>query len=58
MDEYFVILTNQSGGITPLVNDDGELATFSSAAAAEDAAQCNLLGWSFGFEVFKRGEGV
>lgn len=56
-NEYFVMLTTQPGGITPLTDEDGELATFASAAAAEEAAQGSPLGRWFGFEVFKRGHG-
>lgn len=57
-DECFVILTTQPGGITPLTDEDGELATFATAAAAEEAAQGSVLGFHFGFEVFRRGDGV
>ena len=53
-NEYFVMLTTQPGGMTPMVNDDDELATFTSAKAA---AQESVLGHHFGFEVFRRGEG-
>ncbi len=56
-DEFFVMLTTQPGGITPLTDEDGELVIFASAAAAEEAAQGSVLGHHFGFEVFKRGHG-
>lgn len=55
--EYFVMLTTQPGGMSPLVDEDGQLATFSSVEAANAAGEGSQLGDWFGFEVFKRGHG-
>ena len=58
MDEFFVMLTCQSGMMTPLLNETGELAVYPSFMGAADDANRNPLGRYFGYEVFKRGEGV
>ena len=56
-NDYFVMLTTQPGGVTPLVDEGGQLATFPSVESANAAGKDNLLGDWFGFEVFKRGHG-
>ena len=58
MEDYFVMLHTQTGGIAPLVEDDGEeICTFESPQEAVEAAEKNILGANFGFEVFCRGDG-
>ena len=54
---YFVMLETQSGGITPLVRDDDELALFDRIDEAINAGSQNPLGQVFGYEVFERGCG-
>jgi len=54
---YFVMLHCQNGGITPMMQDEDEIATYDSLEEACFAAEDNLLGFTFGFEVFKRGMG-
>lgn len=48
----FVILRTQKGGIAPLMNESGSLATFEEQGAAQEAGSENPLGEAFGFEVF------
>lgn len=55
--DFFVMLNTQRGGITPLVEENGELAVFPDEDAARDAANRNTLGGHFGFEIFQRGFG-
>jgi|TARA_X000001388_G_scaffold3203_2_gene2301 hypothetical protein len=55
--DFFVILNTQLGGITPLVDSDGELATFASLENARHGADNSVLGEAFGYEVFERGMG-
>ncbi len=57
--DFFVMLTTQSGGYTPLMDKEGkDIAKFTSKDAAGDAARSCILGDAFGFEVFERGCGV
>ncbi|TGZ35334.1 hypothetical protein EQ875_01615 [Photobacterium damselae subsp. damselae] len=62
--DYFVMLTTQNGGYTPLMLCTGielgetELAKFTSKNDAETAANNSILGAEFGFEVFEIGYGV
>ena len=57
--DFFVMLTTQSGGYTPLVSDVDldSLAKFETEAAASAAAQNSVLGSEFGYEVFQIGCG-
>lgn len=55
--DFFVMLTTQSGGCTPLMTCDDEFATFETEDAARKAAESSLLGDAFGYEVFERGCG-
>lgn len=58
MENYFVMLNTQTGGIAPLVEDDSEeICTFETAQEAIEVAEKNILGANFGFEVFCRGDG-
>ncbi len=57
LKDFFVMLNTQNSGITPLMNDDDEIATFETASEAKKSGDENLLGKHFGFEVFCRGEG-
>lgn len=56
-DDYFVMLHTQNGGITPMVSDNEEIATFKTFDEAAAVASENPLGEHFGFEVFCRGMG-
>lgn len=55
--DYFVMLTTQSGGYTPLLDDKDELGKFETEDAAIAGALSTILGELFGFEVFERGRG-
>lgn len=55
--DYFVMLTCQNGNITPMVENEYELATFQTAEEAASVAKQNILGKNFGYEVFCRGCG-
>ena len=61
--DFFVMLTTQNGGYTPLmmctnitINED-ELAKFETEDDARKAASRSVLGEMFGFEVFEIGCG-
>ena len=56
--DYFVMLNTQPGGITPMTDENGELAMFELLSSASEAAINNPLGAHFGYEVFERGCGV
>ena len=55
--DFFVMLYTQDGGYTPLMQDDDNIAKFSSLFDASQAASTNTLGCKFGFEVFEIGCG-
>ena len=57
---YFVILNCQNGMVTPMVQGDlqEELAMFEHEYEAIAAAENNMLGANFGFEVFELGGGT
>ena len=56
--DFFVMLNLQNGGITPMVeDDDSNLATYETYEEAVQVASRNILGNTFGFEVFERGRG-
>ncbi|MDK9789839.1 hypothetical protein [Vibrio sp. D431a] len=61
--DFFVMLTTQNGGCTPLMNKEDStmaepnLATFTSESEAKSAAETSVLGQMFGYEVFERGCG-
>lgn len=59
MDDYgyFVVLQTQGGGITPMTDEDGEMAFFHTRALARCAAKTNLLAEHFGYQIFANGEG-
>jgi hypothetical protein len=53
---FFVMLNTQRGVITPLIDDETEeVAIFANDTAARKAADDNVLGYAFGFEVFEAG---
>jgi hypothetical protein len=54
--DFFVMLTTQGGGYTPLMDDDS-IAQFNSEDDARACAAENMLGAHFGFEIFERGAG-
>ncbi len=60
-EPFFVMLHNQkSTKLIPLmggVNGD-ELAMYRTFLQAEDAAESNLIGAAFGYEIFEAGCGV
>lgn len=61
--DFFVMLTTQNGGVTPLMTCtdvgtyEAELATFETEEEARKGAEGSVLGETFGFEVFERGCG-
>lgn len=55
--DFFVILCTQGGGYTPLMGDEN-IAQFETADEAKACARDNMLGYSFGFEVYERGRGI
>jgi len=57
MNDFFVILTTQSGDYTAMVDDEGDLATFYTKEEARYSALNNVLGENFGYEIFERGYG-
>ena len=60
---FFVMLTTQSGGYTPLefctsiADDTSELAKFKTKELAKEGALDSVLGEMFGYEVFQLGCG-
>ncbi|NUZ10063.1 hypothetical protein HUZ36_04650 [Pseudoalteromonas sp. McH1-7] len=61
--DFFVMLTTQTGGYTPLMlctdieYNREELAKFKTKEAAKSAAESSVLGENFGYEVFEIGYG-
>ncbi|MCG7552095.1 hypothetical protein [Pseudoalteromonas sp. Of11M-6] len=61
--DFFVMLTTQNGGYTPLMlctnieTSSEELAKFETKEAAAKAAESSVLGDNFGYEVFEIGYG-
>ena len=61
--DFFVMLTTQSGGYTPLetctsiANDTSEFARFETRELAIEGATGSVLGSEFGYEVFQIGCG-
>ena len=61
--DFFVMLTTQNGGYTPLMlcsdieNNTEELAKFETKEAATKGAENSVLGENFGYEVFEIGCG-
>lgn len=61
--DFFVMLTTQNGGYTPLMfctdiaTNEAELAKFATEQEARKAAKDSVLGEAFGFEVFEIGCG-
>ena len=55
---FFVMLTTQGGGYTPLMTEDDELAKFKTKSDAVDSARENILGHNFGYEIFMIGDGI
>lgn len=57
--DFFVMLTTQNGGYTPLMSSKtDDIAKFETAEIAKANAEDNVLGSNFGYEVFQRGDGV
>lgn len=57
-DTYFVILYCQNGRAAALMDETGDdLALFGSRCEASAAANNNLLGANFGFEIHEVGAG-
>ena len=54
---YFVILNSPEGAFVPLLNSSSNLAMFESEIAASVAGNRNVLGCSFGYEIFEIGGG-
>ena len=61
--DFFVMLTTQKGGYTPLelctsiANNTSELAKFETEELAKEGALGSVLGENFGYEVFEIGRG-
>jgi hypothetical protein len=61
--DFFVMLTTQKGGYTPLelctsiADDTSELAKFETKEDARSGALESVLGEQFGYEVFEIGTG-
>jgi len=56
--DFFVVLYTQNGGYTPLVSGEyGDIAKYQTEDEARTAAQNNMLGETFGFEIFEIGMG-
>jgi len=61
--DFFVMLTTQEGGYTPLelctsiAYDTSELAKFKTKELAKQGAIDSVLGENFGYEVFEIGRG-
>jgi len=56
---FFVMLTTQSGGYTPLMSSKTDnIAQFETEEEARASAEDNVLGENFGYEIFERGCGV
>lgn len=62
--DFFVMLYTQDGGFTPLISAesaepgvDEKMAKFESEEEACAGARSSSLGLTFGFEVFRIGEG-
>lgn len=50
---FFVMLRNQHDQALPLVDDDGLPMLYEDEDEATEAAEENLLGWTYGFEVYE-----
>lgn len=57
MKTYFAMLMCQNGGITPMMENDHDLATYDTAEECAEIASQNILGQNFGYEVFASGCG-
>ena len=61
--DFFVMLTTQKGGYTPLMNcisiadDTSEFAKFETKDDAREGALGSVLGEQFGYEIFEVGMG-
>lgn len=61
--DFFVMLTTQKGGFTPLMlcadiaTCESELAKFETKEKARDGALGSVLGEQFGYEIFEIGTG-
>ncbi len=61
--DFFVMLTTQKGGYTPLMmcsdiaTNESEMAKFKTEEEAKKAASSSVLGENFGYEVFEIGYG-
>lgn len=50
---YFVMLNLPYEGITPIVNDDEEVALFETEKEAIDIADKNIMGAAYGYEIYE-----
>ena len=50
--EYFVMLYNQQGGISPLVDENGDVALFPFGRDARAEAEKNIIASTQGYSVF------
>jgi hypothetical protein len=57
-NEYFVMLTTQDGGYTPMMQDDDDIAQYATEQEARENAEQNMLAQAFGYEVFRIGDGL
>ena len=57
-EEFFVMLNTMSGGILPMVGDNEQPVLYKTEDDARADAEKNPLAQSFGFEIFRRGDGL
>jgi hypothetical protein len=57
-DQFFVMLNCMNGGILPMVNNNEQPALYWTEEEARADAEKNPLAQSFGFEIFRRGDGL
>lgn len=57
MTDFFVMLYTRHGSLTPMLDDDNEIAKFHTAKEAAEAAKKSIWGDMFGYEVFEIGTG-
>ena len=58
MDNYFVMLNSQSGkSIMPLIDEDEYVCLYDTFDEAKTAAENNIMGENFGYEIFLCGNG-
>ena len=55
-DAWFVVIRAPiSGALFPLLNEDGDMAMFTTAQKASEAAETNTCANAWGFSVYRYG---